>query len=148
MKPTLATNYVSAPADTLYGSDGLLFQEGDYAHNWRMPTHTHGYAHFVFNLTGQVTLVCRKRSQLFAPGSLNFLPLGEPHSNHFHEGVRAFQIVLQPQWIERIERFSALPKMPVDYESGLPIGLAMRLYREFRHRDNLAPLMLEGLLLE
>src|SRR5262249_15469678 len=73
---------------------------------------------------------------------------GEPHTTHFHQEVKTFSIALEPQWAERLQQFSTLLKTPAAYESGLPIWLATRLYREFQKRDSVTPLMLEGMLLE
>ena len=148
MRSTLASGLVMAASVTSYRIQGVFFQASDYADDLRMPFHTDDYAHFVFNLQGKVTEVRRNRTHHSGPGSLTFLPRGEPHGCHFHGGVKTFQIILEPQWVERVQQSSALLDTPRDYENGIPVALAMRLYHEFQHRDNLAPLMLEGMMLE
>lgn len=148
MKSPLAVNPVIGDTLNCCKTDGLFFEVKDYVGDLSMPAHAHKYAHFVFHLKGNVTQSYRKQTHLAIPGTLVFLPLGEVHATHFQEAVRTFQIVLKPQWIERLQQSSVLLHEPRNYTGGLPIEIAMRIHREFEHRDNLSPLMLEGLMFE
>jgi AraC family transcriptional regulator len=127
---------------------GLGFQVVDYPDQKETQSHADGHAQIVFSLKGRITQTCRKQTLLLNPCSLVFLPLGESHVTHFQEDVRAFQIALAPQWEEHVRQASTSLDRPLDFENGLPVWLAMRLYREFQQRDNVTSLMLEGLVLE
>jgi AraC family transcriptional regulator len=76
------------------------------------------------------------------------LPAGETHSTRYCGGAQTFEIALQATWQERLRPYSALLQRPATYQQGTPVWLARRLYHEFQQRDNVTPLMLEGLLLE
>jgi AraC family transcriptional regulator len=52
------------------------------------------------------------------------------------------------RWLERAREYSAVLDQPVDLSGGASIGLATRLFDEFKHLDGLSPLAMEGLLLE
>ncbi len=80
---------------------------------------------------------------------LVFHPAGEPHANHYHDGgARLFTIEMEPWWLERVPPPSGGWQHPRQFEGGLSIGLALRLYTEFRARDAWAPAVMEGLMLE
>jgi len=55
---------------------------------------------------------------------------------------------LASPWLERFRQIAALPDIPSYYHNSLPVWIAMRLRREFQRRDDLTPLILEGLMLE
>jgi len=57
-------------------------------------------------------------------------------------------MVVPAAWLERVQQAAPIVDKCTHYQSGLPIWIAGRLYREFRQIDNLSPLVMEGLLLE
>jgi AraC-like DNA-binding protein len=79
---------------------------------------------------------------------LAFVPAGEPHATHLRDGVRTFDVVLQPDWERRLRRGAALVDEPAEFRCGLPVWLSARLYQEFQNPDDLTPLVLEGMTLE
>jgi len=113
-----------------------------------MPSHFHAEAHLVLILAGHVELDCRKDRRRTAPGTLTFLPSGEPHANRFYEGARTFQAMIGTHWLGRLGQVAAPELEPIDYQHRLPNWIASRLYREFQRPDDLTPLALEGLMLE
>jgi len=122
--------------------------EMSYDSDSAMPSHAHEETSIVFILKGSVQHTCRDRSSLLTTAMLTFIPAGEPHANHFCRGLKTFDIVLQPQWIKHVRQYSELPDQAVIHQNNQCTWLATRLYREFHQRDNLMPLMMEGLLLE
>ena len=72
-----------------------------------------------------------------------------PHSSYFlTTEVRIFRIELGFTWLRDLCDRSTLLDRQVDFDRGLLPTLATRLYREFREMDDLAPLAIEGLVLE
>jgi AraC family transcriptional regulator len=127
---------------------GLSFEEVYYASGLVMPVHDHREIFLDLCLMGQMQ--DRWGAERFVRGvaTLNAVPAGIPHTTSFLEEARSFQIVLTPHWQERIKPYCRLAESLKSYDRGMPIWIAMRLYREFQQQDSIAPLMLEGLLLE
>ena len=128
--------------------NGLILQERSYAAGLKMPKHSHEKSHFYFVLEGMITDVCGKVTRTSEPSSLLFQPAGESHSNHFHNPVRLFEIYLEPYWLDRVGEHSQLLDDFFHFQTGPLIRLAHRLYTEFQEEDTLAPLAMEGLMLE
>jgi AraC family transcriptional regulator len=80
--------------------------------------------------------------------TLNFYPIGVPHATRFQKNTRTFQIVMNVPWLERVRQAVPLVDTLTNYQNGPPTWMAARLHHEFQHRDNLTPLVLEGVLLE
>lgn len=131
-----------------YGFNSLRFEEIRYASGIRIHPHTHEQAFLDLCLQGSIQERWNRRTFTRGPFTLTFLPIGAPHAAYFPEEVRTFQIVLPALWLERVGQVAPLVDMLADYERGLPNWIAARLYREFRRRDNVTPLILEGMLME
>jgi AraC family transcriptional regulator len=127
--------------------DHFLFREVSYASQHGSPSHAHGQTHLIYFLNGAVKDVRQQRTAIRTPGMLILIPPDEIHSAFFLEDVRTFEIVLSSTRTDA-RQATALTERPLDYRNGSPIEIARRLHREFQTRDNLAPLMLEGLMLE
>lgn len=142
------TNAASPRFEARYSLEGLHFDEVLYTPGLRMASHTHVAAFLDLCLTGTIQEFWEKQTFVRGAATLNFLPAGAPHGSHFPEDVKTFQIVLTPAWLERFRQAGALLETPLYFQNGLPIWIAMRIYREFQQQDNLTPLVLEGMLLE
>lgn len=127
---------------------GLRFEEIHYATGLWMPSHTHRAVFLDFCLEGTSQEFWQKQSFVRGNASLTYVPEGAPHGTYFPKDCRNFQIVLLPQWLERIQQYGPLTRTLDVYEGGGPTWTMARLYREFQQQDSVAPLMLEGLLLE
>ena len=127
-----------------YHLGGIRFEEVEYPSGLDVSLHSHEAVYLDLCVTGTIQERWRERKFARGPLTLNYLPQGAPHGNHFGEQVRTFQIVLSGGWLQRAPQGSA----PVCFDRGLPNWTASRLYREFRQRDDVTPLVLEGLLLE
>src|SRR3989475_11998326 len=128
---------------------GLRLTEVTYAPGLRLPQHSHEQSCFCFLLHGLYDITCGKQILLRKAGSLTFTASGEIHSNRIHgQEVRCFSIEMTQHWLERANGHLKFPEGPAQFDSGSLPGLAMRLYREFRQPDDLAPNAIEGLALE
>jgi AraC family transcriptional regulator len=126
----------------------LSFHLRSYLDNDGRATHAHEETHLIFVIQGRVEERRLRQTFVRTPDTLFLLPSGEPHSTHFCGGVTTFEIAMTSAWAERLRPYSSLVERPSTIQGGRPIWLARRLYDEYRHRDDLTALMLEGLLLE
>lgn len=127
---------------------GLRFEELRYVAGFELPVHAHPQAFLDFCLEGTIQESARRRTSVRGASTLTFLPIGMPHATRQLEGGRSFQIVMDAPWLERVREVAPLVETHTNYPDGLPVWIAARLYREFQRRDNVTPLVLEGVLLE
>lgn len=114
-----------------------------------MARHTHELAHISIVLRGAYAERYGRKERLAEPSLLVIHPPGEDHAVVFKgAGARVFSIHLKPLWHERVREHSQVLDSPADFSGGRPASLALRLYREFREMDAVAPLMIESLALE
>lgn len=114
-----------------------------------MARHTHELAHISIVLRGAYAERYGRRDRLAEPSLLIIHPPDEDHSVKFESaGARVFSIHLKALWLERVRDYSKILDSPADFSGGRPASLALRLYREFREMDAVAPLMIESLALE
>ena len=114
-----------------------------------MARHTHELAHISIVLRGAYAERYGRKERLAEPSLVIIHPPDEDHSVVFEDaGARVFSIHLKPLWLERVRDYSKVLDRPADFRGGYPASLALRLYREFREMDEVAPLMIESLALE
>jgi AraC family transcriptional regulator len=130
----------------------LSFAEVLYPAGLRMPSHSHEHASLILNMKGVIEVGSRGQSRVTAPSTLVFMPAHEEHTNSVREEGHTLEIILQPSWMDRLSWDSKLVRTaletPFDVQAGLSNQIALRLYRELQRRDDLTPLVLEGLTLE
>jgi AraC family transcriptional regulator len=142
-------NLTQPVVDVLDGPAGLRFVQIDYPTELQMPSHTHeAEASLNFCLAGTLQEIIDRQPFLLGPLSLSLMPAGVPHANRFPIGVSIFLVVLEAPWVQRIRQVSAVVDSPFCWHGGHPAWIAARMHREFRRRDDLTPLALEGMLLE
>src|SRR5689334_6304531 len=115
------------------------FSESLYPAGTRIERHTHENAFFYLVVAG----VCREEyargSRVSEAAALVFHPAGEPHANHWRgdgDG-RCFNIEVDPARLASLREQAPILDGPADFAGGAPSLLAARLYREFRHWDDL-----------
>lgn len=114
-----------------------------------VPRHSHENAHFWFVLKGFYRTTATGVSTICGPPTVIFNPAGTTHRDRFHtRGGRFLTLSVAPALIGRIGGHGALAQHAVGFSSGELPWLGRRLYRELRHRDELSPIVLEGLALE
>jgi AraC family transcriptional regulator len=135
--------------EVVFGTDGLRFLQIDYRSERRMPLHSHADAACLSCcLSGTVEERWERVTFAHTPPVLSLLPAGLPHANRFSSGTRLFLAVIGTTWAARDERLAALVSAPLHCEEARARWTAARMHREFRRRDDLTPLALEGMLLE
>jgi AraC family transcriptional regulator len=82
------------------------------------------------------------------PGTLRFLPAGEPHENYFPNGARCLRIELRPAILNRARESHAVLSMPSELATPAAAMLNHLLVTEFRQNDDLSALSIEGLSLQ
>jgi AraC family transcriptional regulator len=128
---------------------GLVFVESVYREELRIPKHEHANAFFNLVLEGTYTEDCGGRSRTRGPATLAVHPCGEVHANHWHgpDGL-VFHVDIPEARLEQVRTYSRVLDSPAEFHDGMPIWLAMRLYREHRRNDDVSGLAMEGLALE
>lgn len=81
--------------------------------------------------------------------SLIIRPSGETHSHHFYgTGSRCFVVEIEQGWLNRLNEHRALLDESAQFDGGLSVWLAKRLYDEFHCGDQASALAIEGLMFE
>jgi len=133
----------------LDGPPGLRFVQIDYTSELQMPPHAHeDAATLSFCLAGRVHEIRDRRTMVHQPLSLSLMPVGVSHANLFPSGASLFLVVLETAWVQRLRQVSGVGDKPLCCHGGRPAWIFSRMHREFRRRDDLTPLALEGMLLE
>jgi AraC family transcriptional regulator len=128
---------------------GFVLSECAYPPGLRMPRHEHEPAYFSLVLRGGYTETIGDAELRGRPAALISHPPGRAHAVAFHqEEVRIFRAEVKPRWLERLREYSVRIESPDCFEGGPAVGLALRLYREFRESDRYSPLAVEGIILE
>jgi AraC family transcriptional regulator len=128
---------------------GFSLTEAVYAEGVSLGRHCHANAYLTLVLSGNYREQNTHREFVWGEGALHLLPAGERHENQFATAVRCLRVKIEPQAAERLgdESRSALSE-PRELSGPLSRWLANRVLREFRAQDDVAPLAMEGVLLE
>jgi AraC family transcriptional regulator len=128
---------------------GFVLSECAYPPGLRMPEHEHEPAYFSLVLSGGYTETIADAELSGRPATLLSHPPGRAHAVAFHEReVRIFRAEVKPRWLERLREYDLKLERPDCFAGGPAVGLALRLYKEFRETDKYSPLAVEGIILE
>src|SRR6266849_2084389 len=128
---------------------GLSLTEATHPPGLRVPPHSHEEVHFCLLLQGHYEENCGKHIIVRKPSTLALMASVEMHSNRIQNtGIRFFCIEMTRPWLKRANGHLAFIRGLTQFDNGQLPWLAMRLYREFRSEDDVAPLAIEGLVLE
>lgn len=129
--------------------EGFCATESVYWPHLGLPEHQHDRAYVGITLAGSFTQAVGRRTRQAVPGAVAFQPAGHVHANHFSEkGARCLNIEIAPHSLARLQALGQTMTGQRDAAEGAPVLLGKRLYHEFRLRDELTPLALEGLIVE
>jgi len=118
-----------------------------YADGLRLPRHVHENAGFSLVLDGAHREGYGLRELAGRPHNVTFTPGGAEHTNVFGpKGARCFTIELPRSLMARLDGVPLAD--PFEEQGGILELLARRLLDECRHADDVAPLAMEGLVLE
>ncbi|MFN2456165.1 MAG: helix-turn-helix domain-containing protein [Pyrinomonadaceae bacterium] len=127
----------------------FILSECLYLPDSKITKHSHSNAYISINLHGSYTETYGGRIRECPTQTVVFHPEGEVHSDHFsEEGGRIFRFEIQSERLDWIRERSNGLSAPVDFRGGHLAWLATKLYKEFRWRDSLSPLVIEGTALE
>jgi AraC family transcriptional regulator len=128
---------------------GFYLTEAIYPPKFQQSRHTHEIPHISFTFQGSFTerhlgksLNCEKFSLIFRPWDLT-------HSLNFGDAeTRIFSIEIKPRWFDYICEKPDVLNRPANFNAGLPVCFATRLFTEYRRGDFASMLTMEGLVLE
>lgn len=127
----------------------LSLQIASYAPFQKVPNHAHETAFFCMALEGFCTEFYLGKTRTYEPWFMSFLPAGQTHSLKFYEtGIRSFSIEIKSPLLERMRECSLDAGESVHCQSGQLTQLYKKIYNEFCQMDDVAPLAIEGLVLE
>ena len=115
----------------------------------RLPWHEHRDASICFVVAGSYAERMRGQDRECASHSVVFKPPGERHADQFGpDGGTCLLIEIGPERLASLAPVSDVTARPGVVRSARLAALGHRIYREFAARDELAPLVVEGLVLE
>ncbi len=128
---------------------GFSLTEAVYAAGVSLERHCHANAYLTLVLSGSYSEKYAHREFVWGEGALHLLPAGERHENQFATAVRCLRVKIGLQAIERLgDEFKRILSEPREISGPFSGWLANRMLREFRAQDDVAPLAMEGVLLE
>lgn len=128
---------------------GLTLTEAQFAPGSRTPPHTHDTASICLTLTGQGVEIVHGRRILMQPGNVIMRAPQIIHSDEYGAvPLRGLSIELDRKWLETCRHFLSVFESYRHFPNGAVSALALRIYRESRIKDTVAPVIVEGLMLE
>jgi AraC family transcriptional regulator len=128
---------------------GLTLTETLHAPSSSMPLHVHEAASICLTLTGQGIELIDGVRVVTQPGCVIMRGPGMMHADQYgavaHHG---FMIELEERWLNTCRHFLRMFENHRHFTGGLVPALALRVYRESRVKDSVAPVIVEGLMLE
>jgi len=83
------------------------------------------------------------------PGTLLLRPSGQMHSNHYGPlGHHGFMVEFDDRWLQICRHLVTLFNGHKEFRGGPISGIGLRIFRESRINDAVAPIIVEGLMLE
>lgn len=129
--------------------DDLTLVEARYDAGLHVPPHRHVNASFYLLLDGACTEVCDRKARPVTASTLVFHPPMWVHEAEWRSGGgTCLNIEIPPAMLECARDESPRLGQSIEFRGDEPLWLGMRLLREFRHRDALSRLVLEGLAME
>jgi len=127
---------------------GFCLTEKVYPKGLSLSRHCHSNAYLSFVLSGTYREKYSQEECLCREGALRFLPPGETHENEYSTGARCLLVKIEPATLERLGEQAPVLSRPGEVPGQASAWLANRMFREFRAQDDVAPLAIEGILLE
>lgn len=128
---------------------GLTLTETLHAANSRIPPHVHDVASICLILTGQGVEIIDDRRVVMQPGGVIMRAAQITHSDEYGAvPLRGLMIELDRKWLQTCRHFLSLFENYRHFPNGAVSALALRIYRESRIKDTVAPIIVEGLMLE
>ena len=127
----------------------LTLRETLHAPYSRILPHAHDAASICLTLTGQGVEFIDGTRVVAQPGCVIMRPPKLNHSNQYGAAPhRGFMIELEEKWLNTCQHFLRVFEGHRHFPGGPVPSLALRIYRESRIKDSVAPVIVEGLMLE
>jgi AraC family transcriptional regulator len=114
--------------------------------------HAHETDNLIYIAAGEHWSGHRCGGDACAPGTVRFIPAGEPHENYFPSGSRCLNLELRRPIVELAARngYDGDPRICAPGEIRKPSSSALgaRLHREFQYKDDASQLDIETVMLE
>jgi len=151
MTPSSSCPVTDTAGSTIRRRDiaGFSLTEGLYAAGVSLPRHCHADTYLTVVLSGNYIERYSHREFQWSEGAIHLLPAGKRHENHFPSAVRLLRVKIGPDVVQRLGNDHARSLAePREIAGPLSKWLAHRMVREFMAQDDIAPLAMEGVLLE
>lgn len=117
--------------------------------NLTIPPHVHSRASVCLTLTGQAFEIIKGVRYGVHPGCAVVLGPELKHANEYGPTQhRGFMIELGNRWLDACRHFSSVFEDHRIFAGGPVSAVALRIYHESRIKDGVAPVIVEGLMLE
>jgi AraC family transcriptional regulator len=128
---------------------GFFLTETVFPSDFKVSKHVHSRAGFCVVIAGGCTETYARKTRLYEPPTLEYLPAHEEHSLRVHRrGMRSFSVEFTSDWLKNLPESAPILNASVHFNGGTLSTLLVRLYKEFKQPDELSPLVVEGLALE
>lgn len=128
---------------------GLTLTETLHAPASRMPAHVHETASICLTLAGNGIEIINGVRVVNEPGCVLMRGPNMMHADQYGAAAhRGFMIELEQKWLNTCRHFLRVFEDHRHFTGGPVPALALRIYRESRVKDSVAPVIVEGLMLE
>lgn len=140
---------VLSDQDTRVEVSGFVLTETFRPPGLVLPAHFHEHANIALTLEGSFMETVSTQPYEVNPSAVIFRPAGEKHSNRYGKtAAHCLIIEVRPERLAAIREVTRILDKASCVEGGLISNLALRIFREFRELDAVAPLSIEALTLE
>jgi AraC family transcriptional regulator len=129
-------------------TSSVKVEQVQYAPGLCLARHAHDTPHFIYIVGGLHWSGHSRGGDACAPGTVRFLPAGEPHENYFPVGSNCLHVELFLPILALAREDDALVRASGELASPSAPALGARLHHEFRQRDDVSALAVEELLME
>jgi len=128
---------------------GLTLTETWHPPNFKIPYHAHKTASICLSLNGRALEIIDGSQIVTRPGSVIIRAPHVAHANQYGRSAhRGFMIELEEKWLNACELFGNVFKSHRHFSGGPVQALTMQIFRESQIKDGVAPVIVEGLMLE
>lgn len=121
------------------------YTEKAYATYSKLPSHAHELSHFCLVVKGNYNETIGSKSFERKPAALVYYPPDVSHSEEHFANGKHFLVEIDFEGLDRVRDYGAKLDEPMFLKGDASLSLAMRMYQEFRDRDQLSPLALESI---